>query len=160
MISTGQIWGIFEAPDRKIRITLQTNNDIVFVHLKMIVSGKKSTSILMTLSEFSLIPIADILEEKRCEEGSTWAVYNGRRKLLVSLDRMSCRVTISLNKIKELGEWRQMDELYLSWNEFKVFESFIPDIMQSVQYRVITKTPKIKLLLCECGKEKTPISLQ
>lgn len=129
---TSKIWGIFESPGRKIRTCVKVNNEVAFVQVKLFRTGITTESLSLTLAEFQLLPIADLLDSTTY---SHHEIYNGRRRVGITYTNENM-IVFTLLKLKDDDEWDMISEIEMTENELELFNTFIPEILDLASSQV------------------------
>ena len=114
--------------DRKIKVGLKTYEDLEFLHLKLVKLGQDSTTIRLTMVELQQISNMEI---EKFEVGSTWRISNGKRKVDVSLLSNGEFTSMQISSVKyhEEGEWKVIDSIPLSMEEYQLLMACVPEIL-------------------------------
>ena len=128
--NTGKIWGVFQSPGRRIRLSLQANNEVLYVNIKLTGTDTQH-SVSLTLSELMRIPTRQIIKSIDPE---TWVIYNGHRKLC--LKTYDDNVLFEVLKFKTSG-WESQGEVKMTMEEFDKLSEHGPDILESASSRVL-----------------------
>jgi hypothetical protein len=132
-------WDIGISSKRKICIELQTNQDQIFILLKLVRSGIVDDTIPLTLSEFFLIPFNAIAKTAINTDLTGWIIPNGRRKLEIFLAGKD-HLNIMLFEYEDEGIWKIQHEIQLTTKEFHLVRSYLTAIHDSVSNSLIRKS--------------------
>lgn len=132
--NTGNVWGIFCSPNRKVRTTIICENENIYVRIKLIVHGTNTCSISLTLAELFLIGINAFKENH--------VVYNGPRQISVKYNDVNSQpwITLALTKQKKnttWNYWELQNSIVLTYSEFAMLMDQIPDIRGCASTKVL-----------------------
>jgi hypothetical protein len=118
------VWCIGQSKYRKMNTEIQIDNDVVFIRIQSIIRGCIMDTLMLTLTEFFLLPFNDIAKTR---EITDWIISNGTRQVKISFFQF--QISIRVIRKDEDGEWRKQRSIELRVEEFMTLQSYSKDIL-------------------------------
>jgi hypothetical protein len=122
------VWDIHCTSNRRIRVGLRIDKDVVFVHLKLILHVKCTATIPLTLAEFGIIP-GDAIAN--ATSTTSWVIPNGRRQRQIVYNDAHKSLKIMLKRYGD-EEWKVHSEIEITKEEFILLYSCTEEVHRGV----------------------------